>query len=119
MQFLYGARFARWGLLKCISMLARRVASWTVDCDADLHRLVAYVHTYPDLILKGWIAQDVDAKALTLTLFGDADFAGERPGYKSTIGAIQLLEGHGTIYIPWPPDRLPRTGSRIQRRRQN
>ena len=33
MKFLYGARFARWDLLKVITKLATMITTWTTACD--------------------------------------------------------------------------------------
>ena len=34
MKILYGARFARWDLLKVVTKLATMVTKWTTSCDA-------------------------------------------------------------------------------------
>ena len=44
MMIFYGARFARWHLLKVITKLATMVTKWTTACDAALLRLARYVH---------------------------------------------------------------------------
>jgi hypothetical protein len=43
MRLLYGARYARFDLLKAISRLASNVSYWSVDCDRRLMRLMGYV----------------------------------------------------------------------------
>ena len=43
MNILYGARQARWDLLKGVPLLATRLTKWTKGCDRALHRLVSYI----------------------------------------------------------------------------
>ena len=43
MRLLYGARYARFDLLKAIARLASNVSYWSTDCDRRLMRLMAYV----------------------------------------------------------------------------
>ena len=39
MKFFYGARFARWDLLKVVTKLATMITKWTTSCDSALLRL--------------------------------------------------------------------------------
>eukprot|EP00975_Prorocentrum_lima_P060700 12735673-Prorocentrum_lima.AAC.1 len=45
MKILYGARMARYDLLRVVSYLASTVTKWTLSCDQDLHRLIAYINS--------------------------------------------------------------------------
>eukprot|EP00975_Prorocentrum_lima_P028059 5897646-Prorocentrum_lima.AAC.1 len=45
MKILYGARMARFDLLRAVSYLAACVTKWTLTCDQDLHRLVCYINS--------------------------------------------------------------------------
>ena len=45
MSLLYGARYARWDLLRAINQLATRLTRWTEWCDRALYKLVCYLHT--------------------------------------------------------------------------
>ena len=40
MKLLYGARFARWDLLKAINLLSQRITMWNKACDRSLYRLM-------------------------------------------------------------------------------
>ena len=48
-KILYGARMARWDLLKAVGILATRLNKWTSGCDKALHRLVGYIDETSDL----------------------------------------------------------------------
>ena len=43
MKLLYGARLARFDLLRAINNLATYITKWTPDCDQPLHRIMCYV----------------------------------------------------------------------------
>ena len=45
MKVLYGARMARFDLLRAVCALASCVTKWDKDCDRKLHRLMCYLHT--------------------------------------------------------------------------
>ena len=91
MKILYGARMARWDLLKVVAMLAQRVSKWNRSCDKALHRLVCYIDSTSDHMLEGWVGDK--AQDLELKLWADADFAGDRPSFRSTSGFILALAG--------------------------
>ena len=96
MKLLYGARVARWDLLKAVTRSAARVSKWSKHNDLELHRLMCYVDLTVDLVLRGWVwgdRSDVD-----IDLFGDADFAGDRPSYKSTSGMVTYALGPRTSF---------------------
>ena len=96
MKILYGARMARWDLLKVVSMLAQRVTKWTTSCDKALHRLVCYIDTSKDLVLTGHVGDKMED--LNLQLFADADFAGCKVTYRSTSGMCMFLHGKNTLF---------------------
>ena len=89
MKILYGARAARWNLLKAVQHLASRVTKWSQDCDKALHRLICYIDCTSDWVLRGFVGDNADE--FKLHLYADADFAGDRPGFKSTSGAFLTL----------------------------
>ena len=91
MKILYGARAARWDLLKIVQTLATRVTKWTVECDRALHRLICYINCTSGYTLRDYVGGN--SAAWRLWLFADADFAGERPGYESTSERSWLLQG--------------------------
>jgi hypothetical protein len=45
MKILYGARMARYDLLRAVCHLASCVTKWNRQCDVDMHRLVCYIRT--------------------------------------------------------------------------
>ena len=55
MKLLYGARMARWDLLRAIGILSSRVTKWSKACDRSLHRLMCYVDTTVDNTLTGYV----------------------------------------------------------------
>eukprot|EP00975_Prorocentrum_lima_P005365 1160619-Prorocentrum_lima.AAC.1 len=65
MKILYGARMARYDLLRAVAYLATAVTKWTLSCDQDLHRLVAYINSTLALRQVSWSGDP--ASALTLT----------------------------------------------------
>ena len=91
MKVLYGARAARWDLLKAVQLLATRVTKWSRGCDKALHRLMCFINTTKRHCLTGFIG--VGPSALKLRLYADADFAGDRPEFKSTYGVPFALVG--------------------------
>ena len=96
MEILYGARLARFDLLRPIAALASKIAKWDSVCDRMLHRLVCYISSSLDYKLKGHIGDS--SKDLTLTLFSDADFAGCFDTAKSTSGVFIALAGPNSVF---------------------
>ena len=96
MKVLYGARAARWDLLKAVQLLATRVTKWSRDCDKALHRLMCYINCTKSHCLSGFIGDG--PSALKLRLYADADFAGDRPEFKSTSGAFLALVGPNSFF---------------------
>ena len=96
MKVLYGARAARWDLLKAVQLLATRVTKWSRDCDKALHRLMCYINCSKTHRLSGFIGDG--PSALKLRLYADADFAGDRPEFKSTSGAFMALVGPNSFF---------------------
>eukprot|EP00972_Heterocapsa_arctica_P066414 9800358-Heterocapsa_arctica.AAC.1 len=84
MKILYGARLARFDLLRAMGALATNITMWDSRCDRMLHRLVCYVHSSFYLKLRGYVGDS--ANLLQLTLYSDADFAGCPESAKSTSG---------------------------------
>eukprot|EP00975_Prorocentrum_lima_P022013 4633205-Prorocentrum_lima.AAC.1 len=65
MKILYGARMARYDLLRAVSYLASTVTKWTLSCDQDLHRLVAYINFTLSLRQVSWSGDPASALQLT------------------------------------------------------
>ena len=96
MKILYGARLARFDLLRPIAALATKITKWNTNCDRMLHRLVCYINSSLDYKLKGYIGDKPDS--INLTLYSDADFAGCIETAKSTSGVFIALTGPNTFF---------------------
>ena len=90
MKLLYGARVARWDLLKAVTRLAGRVSRWTRQSDAELHRLICYVDSTIELVLWGWVGDAGDA--VDLFLYADADCRGS-PQLQVHVGHCDVRRG--------------------------
>ena len=66
MKLLYGARLARFDLLRPIAALASKITKWDTVCDRMLHRLVCYINSSPGYKLKGHIGDS--SKYLTCSV---------------------------------------------------
>ena len=73
---------ARFDLLRATNVLARLLAKWTPRCDAQLYRLMCYVHSTVEHRMIGWVGDP--RSALTVHLYTDADFAGDQKTLVST-----------------------------------
>ena len=96
MKILYGARAARWDLLKVVQLLASRVTKWSRDCGRALHRLVCYTICTLDHCLVGFVGDG--PSAFKLRMCADADFAGDRPGFNSTSRCFLAMVGPNTFF---------------------
>ena len=96
MKVLYAARMARYDLLRAVQGLARYMTKWTRKNDAELFRLMAYVHHTTDVTMRGWVGDDL--AAIELQLYSDADFAGCQETQKSTSGMYLGIRGERTSF---------------------
>ncbi len=55
MKILYAARMGRFDLLRPVTALGSRIATWTKLCVQRLHRLVCYIKTTVNMKMYGWI----------------------------------------------------------------
>ena len=101
MKLLYGARIARFDLLRQVNRLARNVHKWTDSDDRGLHHLMCYVHHTKHWRMVGWVGDPMDD--VRLALYADADFAGCVESLRSTSG--------GHLNIQGPNTRFPLSGS--------
>ena len=95
MKLPYGARVARFDLLKPVQALAKRVSTWTAQCDQRLHRLMCYVHSTVNTVMEGHVGDTL--KDCVVRVFADADFAGDSDA-KSTSGCFEELFGPHTCF---------------------
>ena len=71
-------------------------------------RLISYIHHTPDLFLTGFVSDE--PKDLKLSLFVDADFAGDTGNARSTSGGFLVLDGPSTFFpLMWLAKRQTST----------
>ena len=99
LKLLYAARFARFDLLRSITMLARNVNKWTKKdyADAKLHHLMCYVNSTLDKRMIGWVGDYI--ADLSIGIFADADFAGCGDTLRSTSGSHMHAQGPHTRFL--------------------
>ena len=97
MKILYGARVARYDLLRPVQALASRITKWTRLCDKKLHRLVSYINETVGVCLHGWVGDTIEN--IKMVLYCDADLASDRNDHKSTSGLYLCLQGPRT-FVP-------------------
>ena len=59
---------------------------------------MCYVNTTVDYTLTGYVGEGDRFEDLHLALFADADPAGDRPAFKSTMGNYAVLKGPATDF---------------------
>ena len=96
MKILYGARMARYDLLKVTTSLAQRVTTWDRQCDMELHRLMCYIASTTHLRMTGYVGDS--SKEWILDLYGDADFAGCKETKRSTTGVFHAIVANDTRF---------------------
>ena len=101
MKVLYAARMARPDLLRAVGGLASEVSKWTRASDKKLYKLMCYVDSSKDYVMKGWVSQKTDLGDVFQRLFADADWAGDKKTARSTSGAFSSIEATtGDVF--WP-----------------
>ena len=98
MKVLYGARMARYDLLRAVCNLASCVTKWTEQQDKDLYRFICYINSTLEFEQVGWIGDNADK--LMLRAWADADFAGDPRIQRSTSGVALALVGPSTRFFP-------------------
>ena len=91
MKILYGARIARFDLLRQVNRLARNITRWTTDDDKKLHYLMCYIHHTKHWRMIGWVGDSVED--LCVAVYADADFSGRADSLRSTSGGHMNLQG--------------------------
>ena len=86
MKILYGARMARYDLLRAVCHSASCVTKWNRQNDVDLYRLICYINTTLDFMQVSWLGDTKDE--LRMQIFADADFAGDPRTQRSTSGVV-------------------------------
>ena len=103
MKALYGVGMARFDLLKAVANLAKKFTKWNANCDKSLHTLICYVNSSLGLRLKGHIGDSFDK--LALSLYRDADFAGDKYSPNFITGVFMALTGPTTFF---PSNGVPK-----------
>ena len=60
MKFLYGARMARYDILRAICHTASCVTKWTEQNDLDLYRLICYMRTTLRYKMVSWVGDPME-----------------------------------------------------------
>ena len=100
LKILYGARIARFDLLRQVNRLARNITRWTTDDDKKLHHLMCHMHHTKHGRMIGWVGDSVED--MYLAVYADADFSGCADSLRSTSG--------GHINLQGPKTRFPLSG---------
>ena len=95
MKVLYAARMSRYDLLRPTCALAACVTKWGKVCDRKLHRLMSYINCSSVVRMFGWVGDSL--KDVGVTLYSDADFAGDQTTMRSTTGVFLCLRGRNTF----------------------
>ena len=96
MKILHAARIARFDLLRTVNRLARRITKWTMEDDAALFTLMAFIQHSKEDKMIGWVGDEMSA--IHMALYADADFAGCVESLRSTSGARLNLQGPHTRF---------------------
>ena len=108
MKCLWLGRLARPDIIKPIGDLATQVQNWTLNCDKRLYRLLCYIGSTIDHRLVARL--DNAPKDIQLSLYIDADFAGDRESSRSTNGGLLVLTGPESYFpIAWVSKRQTST----------
>ena len=96
MKVMYGARMARFDLLRAVQGLARFMTKWTRRQDQELWKLMCYIQATKHWRLVGWVGDPL--QNITPTVFSDADFAGCIETRRCTSGGFCCLRGPNTSF---------------------
>ncbi len=96
MTTMHAASLARFALLRCVSSLGTYLTRWGEEQDAMLFRMISYMYCTIGLPMAGFIGYDPDL--LELSLFTDADVAGDRRDAKSTSGIFLARTGPHSFF---------------------
>lgn len=108
MKALWLGRLARPDIIKPINDLATKVQAWTRVEDKKVLRLIQYIDAAKHYRLTGHINDE--SSQLYLSLYADADFAGEKEGARSTSGGYLVLKGPNSHFpLAWLSKRQTST----------
>ena len=108
MKALWLGRLSRPDIIKPIGDLATCVQKWSRNNDRQAHRLICYIDSTKHHRLVGHVNDCPDD--LKLSLYVDADFAGEKAHARSTSGGYLVLAGPNTFFpLAWVSKRQTST----------
>ena len=96
MKCLWAGRLARPDIVKAITSLASKMQKWTRNHDKMLYRLMCYMHSTVEYLLKRYVGDTIEN--LWLELYVDADFCGDREHAYSTNAGRLMLVGPNNRY---------------------
>ena len=91
MKILYGARMARYDLLRAVCHTASCITKWTEQQDMDLFRLICYIKSTSHYRMVSWVGDSMDD--VLLKQYSDADLASDIRTHRSTSASYQVLWG--------------------------
>ena len=97
LKILFFARIARPDVLGACNQLSREVSRWTAACDRRLLRLISYIHSTTNWVIRCMVGDKFED--IKLAVYSDASFAGDTGDSKSTTGGVLCLVGPRT-FIP-------------------
>ncbi len=96
MKIMYIARFARTDLLRAVGVLSTMITKWDTLCDRKLFRIIKYINGTTTWRQIGFVGDN--PSELSLGLFSDADFAGDKASQRSKSGVFLALYGPHSFF---------------------
>ena len=90
MKILYGARMAKYDLLRPVCHLACYLTKWTEECDKRLHKLMCWINSSLDYRMVGWVGAEETLESINPHLYADSDLGGCLRTQRSTSGVYQV-----------------------------
>ena len=101
MKVMYAARMAAPQLLTSVCRLASEITKWTAESDRKLVRLMAYIESFPELVMYGSLSLD-DLENIKIIAWPDADLNSDPNSSRSTSGCwIELSAGERSFPLAW------------------
>jgi hypothetical protein len=82
---------ARWDLFQPVCFLAGKITKWNRVCDKYLFELMCWIYSSLNLKMCGRINNSMSL--LSLRVYTDADYAGDKATRKSTSGVLAIIVG--------------------------
>eukprot|EP00959_Pyramimonas_sp_CCMP1952_P367975 7708314-Pyramimonas_sp.AAC.1 len=91
MQILYGARIARYDLLRAVCHTAICIAKWTEQQDRDLFRFICYIKGTSHYRMSSLVGDRMED--VLLMQYSDADLASDIRTHRGTSASYQAIWG--------------------------